>query len=81
MLIKGRDLTDRQRRDVLAAFGYRWTDENKRRVIDWMGRLGTPTIPTIPDTQWLAEHAFHFLKSGIRLMANRNHAEPVYMAD
>ncbi len=38
-----------------------------------------PTIPLQTDTEWVYGHAFHFIADGSRLMANRNHAEPVYM--
>jgi hypothetical protein len=33
------------------------------------------------DQEWLDAHAFHFTKDGKRLMANRRHAEPAFMAD
>jgi hypothetical protein len=38
-------------------------------------------VPLTTDAEWLAAHAFHFTKDGLRLMGNRKHAEPVYMAD
>jgi hypothetical protein len=33
------------------------------------------------DERWITTHAFYFVKDGSRLMANRRHAEPIYMAD
>lgn len=35
----------------------------------------------VPDAEWLASHAFHFVKDGSRLMLNRMFAEPVFMAE
>jgi hypothetical protein len=82
MLIKGQDLNYRQRQEVLSAFLYRWTTGNKNREALYAD-LGhrPPTIPLQTDDEWLKEHAFHFVKDGSRLMFNRHHAEPVYMAD
>jgi len=81
MLIKGADLNYLQRQQVLAAYGYRWTKDNQQREHFWAGIEGAPTIPLISDSQWLKEHAFHFTKDGSRLMVNRRHAEPEFMAD
>jgi hypothetical protein len=96
MLIRGDKLTQRQREQVLAAFIYRWTTGNKQRTQVYKCELcdirtpyvntqsanghSHPTIPLQTDDQWLAEHAFHFVADGSRLMANRRHAEPVFMA-
>ncbi len=33
------------------------------------------------DREWLAAHAFHFVKDGSRLHARRKHAEPVWRAE
>lgn len=33
------------------------------------------------DDQWLADHAFHFVKDGSRLSETQHYAEPVYMAE
>lgn len=79
MLIKGSKLSPAQRSLVLAAFPYRWTHENKRRAHTFYGGH-VPTMEPVSDEQWLADHAFHFIKDGSRLMANRHHAEPAYMA-
>jgi hypothetical protein len=97
MLIKGKDLSYRQETLVKAAFIYRWTYENPMRCrvyrcslcnvaepYENMGSSNGHTHPTIPlqhDNDWIAEHAFHFVKDGSRLMHNRHFAEPVYMAD
>ncbi len=81
MLIRGSDLNPEQRRQVLAAYIYRWTLENTRRAEAWRGIEGAPTIPLQTDQEWLAEHAFHFTRDGRCMMANRHRAEPVYMAD
>lgn len=35
----------------------------------------------ITDAQWLADHAFHFVKDGSRLHGRRHHAEPAFMAE
>ena len=68
MLIRGVDLTERQRQQVLAAFIYRHT--------------GIGPDKHYPDERaWLVDHAFHFVKDGSRLAANRRFAEPHYMAD
>jgi hypothetical protein len=80
MLIKGYRLNDRQRRDVLNVFGYRWTVENMPRAKLWTGKPW-PTVTPVTDEQWLRDHAFHFVKSGTRLKAGRHYAEPAYMAD
>ena len=81
MLIKGKNLTDKQRKEVLNTFGYRWTVENKSRSSFWHGIHGKPTMELQSDEDWLAEHAFHFVKDGSRLCFNRHHAEPHYLAD
>jgi hypothetical protein len=106
MLIKGSQLTDAQRRIVLAAFVHRHTIENaKRRGVDCVlcadsGGNYEVTIPagqhsatTIrkawhehhvkvqTDDQWLADHAFAFVKDGSRLSTRNTHAEPAFMAD
>ena len=81
MLIRGKDLSANQRQLVLAAFVYRWTTENHQREASWRTVSGKPTIPLKTDAAWLAEHAFHFTKDGSRLMHNRPHAEPEYMAE
>lgn len=39
-----------------------------------------PTLPLATDEEWLQSHAFHFTQDGKRLMQNRTHAEPIFMA-
>lgn len=68
MLIKGTDLNDRQRAQVLAAFVHR------HHAIG-VGRF------YLNDSAWLEAHSFHFLKDGSRLMSNRRHCEPAWMAE
>lgn len=81
MLIRGDKLSSDQRRQVLAAFIYRWTSDNGQREAVWRGLRSQPTIPLQTDQQWLAEHAFHFTKDGSRLTRNRKHAEPAFLAN
>ena len=80
MLIKGNQLNERQRAMVLAAFPYRWTNDNPRREEFWRAANSRPTLPLVSDDQWLAEHAFHFTVSGEKLL-RRKYCEPAYMAD
>lgn len=85
MLIKGKNLTKQQRTMVLNAFIYRLTIENIAiagkiyRHVE--GKKITERRVTETDAQWLNKHAFHFVKDGSRLMENRKHAEPEFMAD
>ena len=65
-LINGTKLTPRQRAEVLSRFPYRWTKENEGQARRLHG-AEHPTIPLIPDEQWLREHAFYFVKDGTRL--------------
>ena len=76
MLIKGENLTEKQKDEVLRAFIYRWTVENTQRESVYKG-LSKPTIPLQSDAEWLKTHAFWFVKDGIRLARNRQHAEAV----
>jgi hypothetical protein len=78
MLIRGKDLTTRQKAQVKAAFLYRWTVENDRREAVW-SKLGKPTMPLQTDEEWINDHAFHFIKDGSRL-SRRSYAEPAYLA-
>jgi hypothetical protein len=78
MLINGDKLNGAQRKQVLEAFGYRWTAENKMRDEFWQGVRGKPTIPLTSDYQWLKEHAFHFTDDGLRLKDKPSYCEAVY---
>lgn len=80
MLIKGENLNQRQVEQVLSAYVYRWTTGNCMREQVYMN-ISKPTMPLQTDHDWLNDHAFHFVKDGSRLMANRRHCEPAYMAD
>jgi hypothetical protein len=83
MLVRGDQLSESARRQVLAAFGYRSTIENESRARQWYrnASLDPPRSPLIPDEQWLREHAFHVVQDGSRLMRNRSHAEPACLAE
>lgn len=37
-------------------------------------------LPMVSDREWLAAHAFHFVKDGSRLHGRYQHAEPAYLA-
>ena len=96
-LIKGNDLSDRQRKIVLAAFVHRWTHENPHRCdvykcelcdvrhpyVDAVSSNGHahPTVPLIHDAEWLTDHAFWFLNDGSRLADKPRYCEPVYLYD
>lgn len=74
-LIKGSELPENLKRQVLAAYVYRLTTEN-----------GYPAhnpckarVPAISDAQWLAEHSFYVTARGT-LDARQHHAEPAYLA-
>lgn len=74
MLVKGERLTLAQRRQVLEAFGYRWTIENERRARQWLGSIAAP----ISDDEWIRLHAFHCTESGAIIL---RHAEAARLAD
>ena len=91
MLIRGDKLNFAQRRQVLSTYVYRWTIGNGQlrsaykcphcdlKKIDFDRvecRQHHPTIKLVTDDEWLAQHAFYFVKDGSRLMVNRKHAEP-----
>lgn len=80
--VNGSKLSPAVRREVLSAYGYRWTVENERRARNWYASMGLkpPTIPLISDSQWLAEHAFHITKFS-NLDQRYTFAEPACMAD
>jgi len=50
----GNKLSLKLQRQVLNAFGYRWTFENMTRAKQWYRGLGLPAIPPTTDAQWLA---------------------------
>ena len=80
MLIKGQNLNRQQVDQVLNAYIYRWTTGNCARDRVY-ANISKPTMPLQTDHDWINDHAFHFIKDGSRLMANRHHAEPHYLAD
>lgn len=67
MLIQGKDLNQTQKRQVLAAFCN----------IHWAVGDGKRYATT---EQWLADHAFHFVKDGSRLSKQHKFCEPFYFA-
>jgi hypothetical protein len=83
MLVRGDKLSESARREVLESHGHRWTVENEARARrwHWAATIDPPRIPLVTDAQWLREHAFHVVRDGSRLMANRRHAEPACLAD
>ena len=80
--LKGTELTQEQRAQVLNAFGFRWTHENLARAELWHDykRPRSAMYTLESDAQWLAEHCFQFVNDGSRLGTGRN-AMPVYLAD
>ena len=82
-LVRGDKLNASQKREVLSAFGYRWTTQNEGRARNWYaaGKSEPPRAPLVSDEQWLREHAFHFNAKTGRLSLNRKRAEPVYLID
>jgi spore germination cell wall hydrolase CwlJ-like protein len=70
MLIKGEQLNDGQRKQVLAAYVMRNTVEHP-----FPPSGGT----TQTDQQWVEDHAFYFVKDGSRLMRSHHHCEPSYL--
>jgi hypothetical protein len=72
MLIKGSELNDSQRKQVLAAFVHRNTVEHPF--------LKAGGLRNYTDAQYIAEHAFYFVKDGSRLTFTHRYCEPHYLA-
>ena len=96
MLLRGDKLSHTQRKQVLSAFVHRWTHENAKQSYGGKcpgcaQHTGSEAVngipwhdyhaPLVSDEEWIKAHAFHFTKDGSRLMANKNFAEPAYLAD
>lgn len=81
MLIKGWALTEKQRRQVLSSFVYRWTKENYKRAWNLYPAEQKPQIRLISDQEWLDDRAFYFVKDGSRLDKRYNHCEMSWVAD
>lgn len=79
-LVKGKQLTPEQVKQVKAAFVYRWTIENLPRAKQLMESVGHPTIEPVSDAQFINEHAFYFRKDG-KLASCPHHCEPVFLAE
>jgi hypothetical protein len=62
--VRGSQLPYRLQREVLNAYGYRWTVENMPRARQWYGSLGKPTINPISDSDWLACTDFFVTRKG-----------------
>jgi hypothetical protein len=77
-LIHGKDLNRKQREIVLAAFGYRWTVDNRNRERWWQGMNSRPTVPLITDEEWLKKYSFYFTADGTALAPRCHFAEPYY---
>jgi len=90
MLIKGSTLNAKQREQVRAAFVHRHTVENGQRFAEGctlchyrgdsltgktLAEWHAYHVPETTDDQWIADHAFHFVRDGSRLHARRNVAE------
>ena len=80
MLTIGTDLRPDVRKEVLNAYGFRWTVDNYTRAVKWYDSLGMPQMELQTDEQWLAEHAFYTRKDG-KLDRRYNHCVPAYMID
>lgn len=83
MMIRGDRLTAKQKDQVLAAFIYRWTIENRKSAEANFhhGGFSFPKIEPCTDAQWLTGHAFYFLKDGSRLNARKPYAESAILAE
>lgn len=68
MLIKGADLSEKQRQQVLTAYVHR-------------GHAIGVGKHYADEQAWLVDHAFHFLKDGSRLSRTHRFCEPHYIAD
>lgn len=75
----GSELPEATKREVLSAYGYRWTIENEARARQWHGAGTTPPQSLPTDAAWLADHAFATTRSG-RLNRSVNHSFPAFMA-
>lgn len=75
-LIRGENLNEQQRREVLAAYVYRNTVEN--RIIS--ERVNPSAEITLTDREWIKTKAFYINKDG-SLSRKHQRCEPVYMAD
>jgi len=79
-LVKGSNLPETLKQEVLRSYIYRWTKENERNARQAMGK-NIPTIPLVSDLEWLEQHAFHVTNDGSKLDARNRHCEPAYMAN
>ena len=71
MLIRGEQLNAQQREQVKAAFVHRNTFEHPFPLSGGV---------QVSDAEWIAAHAFHFIKGGNRLSANHHYAVPAFLA-
>jgi hypothetical protein len=80
-LVRGSELPVNLMEEVLRAYIYRWTVENKRRATiaysSIVGENGLPTIAPVTDAEWLKAHSFYITQDG-RLARTPGHCEPYY---
>jgi hypothetical protein len=82
MLIKGRHLTEHQKRLVLNAFVNRFTGEHKPQWANKKMPNGEEYKPLYKtDDEWINDYSFYFIKDGSRLMANKNYCVPTSTLD
>jgi len=81
-LIRGDLLPERLRRQVLDAYGYRLTKENRARARKWYGKRSLPSSAAFKhtDAEWLRTHYFEVTRSG-ELSQVRRHAVPAALAE
>ena len=77
--VNGSELLPETKREVLNAYGYRWTHENRDRALRWHGRKPSRLAP-VSDAIWLAGHAFAVRKDG-KLDGRQQSASPACLAD
>jgi hypothetical protein len=75
-LVRGDQLTQSTRQEVLRVFVYRLTTENGYPKRNPTGAR----VSAISDAEWIAYHAFYVNKDGT-LSRKHNHAEPAYLAE
>lgn len=67
-IIRGSELSEKNKRQVLRGYPYRLTYENKERITKvYESRGWTPLPPDeiyMTDEQWLFTHGFHVTNSG-----------------
>lgn len=81
-LVKGKDLTPAQHKEVLSAFVHRHTGEHKPSWANKPMPNGNKYEPTHKtDKEWVHDHAFHVTKKTGKLSRKHQSAVPHYMAE